>query len=357
MNTIQQTLQLGQSIWYDDISLESLTSGLLLQQRELGVTGVTSNPAIFKKAITGSLAYDSFIAEQPAEKTDDQILEDLMIADVTAACDLFAPVYQSSNGADGFVSLEVSPKLAHSAQDQTEAGLRIAKKINRPNSMIKIPATNEGIEAIENLIAAGVNVNATLIFSPVAYRAVAEAYLKGLERWIENGSKGTAPQSVASVFVSRLDAAIDQKLIDAGLEALRNHLGIDNCRLIYQDFKRLFSGSRWERLAAQGCRVQRPLWASTSVKTKGLAPTAYVDQLIGEHTVNTVPPATLQAFLSEGTAQVHVQDNIPQARARLAELAAAEIDVEAVNNQLLIDGLDAFVKAYEDLIAAVTAKR
>ena len=357
MNNFQKTLALGQSLWYDDISADALQSGLLKEQRDLGVTGVTSNPAIFKKAITSGPYYTKAIAQLPASLSEEELLEELMVADVQAAADLFAPVYERSGGKDGFVSLEVSPRLAHDRKAQVEAGLRLFKKIGRPNAMIKIPATAEGIGAVEDLTAAGVNVNATLIFSGAAYRATAEAFLAGLERWVEGGAQGPCPQSVASAFVSRLDAALDAPLTEAGLDHCREKLGIDNCRLMYQDFLRIFSGSRWERLAAKGCSPQRPLWASTSVKTKGLKPTAYVEALIGPNTVDTVPPATLKAFFEEGIVEAHVTDEIPEARARLGEVAAAGIDVEEVNAKLLADGLEAFVVAYGDLLDAVRAAR
>lgn len=357
MNTFEQTYRLGQSLWYDDISAAALQSGLLKQQHDLGVTGVTSNPAIFKKAIADGEGYGAAINALSPALSDEEALEELMVADVQAAADLFADVYAKSGGIDGFVSLEVSPRLAHDRQAQVEAGLRLTKKIGRPNAMIKIPATPEGIGAVEDLTAQGVSVNATLIFSGSAYRAVAEAYLRGLERRSGENARGPWPQSVASAFVSRLDAALDKPLAEVGLENLRNHLGIDNCRLMYQDFLRIFSGSRWERLASLGASVQRPLWASTSVKTQGLKPTAYVEALIGPHTVNTVPPATLKIFLEEGLAQAHLEDDIPGARQRFGEAAAAGLDVEAVNAKLLADGLAAFVTAYDELLQALAGAR
>lgn len=365
----------GQSIWYDFISRDLLLSGGLRRLVETdGVRGVTSNPAIFEKAIAGSSDYDAAIAAAAQRgQTDPQaIFEELAILDIQMGCDLLRPLHDMSQGHDGFVSLEVSPHLAYDTPATIHEARRLWSAVARPNLMVKVPATHEGIAAIEELIAEGINVNATLLFSVKYYQGVQEAYLRGLERFAEGGGDASQVASVASFFVSRIDAMIEkrvaQELADgedpdrkARLEGLLSRVAIANAVDAYRRFQEQLASPRWQALADKGARPQRVLWASTGTKNPDLPKTLYVDSLIGPHTVNTIPAETLEAFRAEGSAKNVLggsgQDPFEDARERLSELKAVGISLDEITDELLIQGCQAFCDAFDQLLDAVAKKR
>ena len=304
-NPLRELLKYGQSAWYDNISRELISSGELKRMvEEDGLRGVTSNPTIFEKAITGSDVYKKEIQDLLCEgKSTVQIYEQLAVKDIQSAADAMRPVYDESKGTDGYVSLEVSPTLAHDTAGTVAEAKRLHAWVNKPNVMIKVPATEEGIPAIEQLIAAGISVNVTLIFSLAHYLPVAEAYLRGLEARAKKGEPLDKVASVASVFVSRVDSSID-KILGPNPEA-KDHLGkagIANVKAIYGQFKKIFGSERFAALKKKGAQVQRPLWASTGVKNPQYSDVLYVEALIGPDTVDTMPPATMAAFRDHGTA-------------------------------------------------------
>lgn len=364
MTILDDIARLGQSIWYDNISRGMLRSGGLGALVAKGVRGVTSNPTIFEKAIAGSSDYDGQIAAiLRAEPRADpaRIIRELMVDDIAAACDELRPVFDRTGGRDGFVSIEVTPSKAR----QTEATITEAKElwtaVARPNLMIKIPATREGLPAITAAIAAGINVNVTLIFAEGRYREVAEAYIAGLEHRLAAGEPVDGVASVASVFVSRIDAMVDDLLARrvpdaAELRRLQGRAAVANTKLIYQAFRELFSSPRFAALRDRGACVQRPLWGSTGTKNPAYSDLLYVDTLIGPDTVNTVPPATLDAILNHGAASSRLESDVEGARALLLEVARAGIDMPAVLLKLENDGVAAFEKSFDTLHAAVAAK-
>jgi transaldolase len=349
---------LGQSAWIDFISRDALRSGALAELVAAGVRGLTSNPAIFERAIATGTTYDAEIGALAATgRSPTEIYETLAIADIAAAADLLQPVYDRSGGRDGFVSIEVSPRLAHDSAGTVAEGSRLWSLVARANVMIKVPGTIEGFEAIEQLTASGVNINVTLLFALDAYDRAVEAYLRGLEARAAAGEPLDRIASVASFFVSRVDAAVDALLAPApGGRSLRGKAAIANARQAYARFLELFSGPRWETLAAQGARPQRPLWASTGTKDPAYPDTIYVDELIGQLTVNTMPPQTLAAFRDHGRPRESLLGNLSAARAELAALEAAGIDLNAVTDGLLTEGLRLFSEAFERLEAGLATK-
>ncbi len=360
-NPLHDVEKQGQAIWLDYIRRSLLTSGELKRLvEEDGVSGVTSNPTIFEKAIAGSSDYDEGIraelAASPRIPTA-QLFEKLAVADIQAATDILRPVYDRTSGADGYVSMEVSPKLANDTEGSLREARRLWKEINRPNLLIKIPATPAGIPAIETLLAEGINVNITLMFSMAHYEAVAHAYIRGLSR---NGHPERMG-SVASFFVSRVDGLVDPALEASGkpeARALLGKIAIANSRAVYQRFLQIFEGPDFAALRLRGARVQRVLWASTSTKNPAYPDTLYVDELIGPHTVNTVPPATLKAFREHGHVRgATVLDSPTEAMAQLAALKKVGVDLNAVTNQLQLEGVASFSKSYDDLLAALDKKR
>ena len=358
MNTLNDLVQLGQSIWYDNISRSLINSGNLQALLDDGVRGVTSNPSIFEKAIAGSADYDGAI--QALADTDlnaGQIYEVLALADIRRAADLLRPIYEKTDGVDGYVSLEVNPALAHDTARTIVEARRLFNALERPNVMIKVPATPAGIGAIAALIAGGVNVNVTLIFSLAHYKAVVEAYLSGLEQRAAAGGDVSKIASVASFFISRVDTAVDELLADAGNANLKGKIGIANARVAYARFQKNFSGPRWETLAEKGARVQRPLWASTGAKNPAYPDTLYVDQLVGRDTVNTVPPHTLEAFRDHGAIGMPLGKALDAAQAQLAQLADLGIDLDSVTQELQDEGVAAFARSFDTLIASVAEKR
>lgn len=358
MTPLDQLSELGQAVWFDYIRRSFTRAGDLQALIDQGVRGVTSNPAIFEKAIAGSDDYDEDIQRLAAEnRSVNEIYEALAIEDIRQAADLLRPLYDRTDGRDGYVSLEVSPTLAHDTSGTVADAKRLFAATDRPNLMIKIPATPAGIPAIESVIAAGINVNVTLIFSLAQYEAAAGAYIKGLEKLLKAGRAIGQTASVASFFISRVDTAVDAALEKIGRSDLQGTTAIDNARLAYARFREIFAGDRWDRLAAAGARVQRPLWASTGTKNPAYSDTLYVDNLIGPDTVNTLPPATLKAFIDHGRASVTIDKDVAAARSRISALADIGISLETITKQLLDQGVDAFAKPFENLMRSLEEKK
>jgi transaldolase len=359
----------GQSVWQDDISRGMLGSGFLKKMvEETGVRGVTSNPTIFEKAIAAGSDYDEQITSLLSDgKSGMEIFEAVEVDDIRNACDVLRPVYDESDGADGFVSIEVSPDAARDADSTREQVRRLWDVVDRPNLMVKIPGTKEGTPVIREMLAEGRNINITLLFSIDAYRAVANAYIEALEERLAKGEDIHRIASVASFFVSRVDTLVDKQLDEkiaaaddtdkAGLAALKGTIAVANARLAYAAFQELFSGPRWEKLAAAGARVQRPLWASTGTKNPAYSDTLYVDTLIGPDTVNTMPGKTMDAFIDHGTVARTVDADFEGAWNKIAALHAAGIDIKTVTDQLEEEGIASFIKSFETLLAGVESKR
>jgi transaldolase len=351
----------GQSPWLDNLKRGYLTSGELAQLRDGGVRGLTSNPTIFQKAISGSPDYDVQFREITTD--DGPVIDDywaLVLHDIEAACDVFDPVHHDSHGQDGFVSVEVDPGLANDS-DGTEAAAReLHERIARPNLMVKIPGTAAGLAPIRQMIAEGRNINVTLIFSLERYAEVMEAYLAGLEALAADASADlSAVASVASFFVSRVDTEVDRRLEDIGTPEvleLKGKAAVAQAKLAYAQFRDTFSGPRWEALVARGARVQRPLWASTSTKNPAYPDTLYVDELIGPDTVNTLPDSTLEAFADHGALRRRVDADVDESRAIWAKLADIGIDMADVAEQLEREGVSSFQKSFDELLSALEAK-
>lgn len=350
----------GQAVWLDFIERDLLAGGGLARLvAEDGLRGVTSNPSIFEKAIQGGGAYDEAVARLLAAEpglTTNELYEALVIEDIRAAADILLPVWEASAAGDGFVSLEVSPHLAHDSDGTIAEGRRLWAAVDRPNLMIKVPATAAGIPAIEGLIAAGVNVNATLMFSLADYEAVAHAYLRGVVR----APDPARIASVASFFVSRLDTKVDAALDATGSAdalALRGRAAVANARLAYRRFEEIFRGPDFEAAAARGARVQRPLWASTSTKNPTYRDVIYVEELIGPDTVNTLPVATLEAFRDHGLPRASITEDPEGAELLLERLRDFDIDLEAVTSELQVEGVAAFARSFDQLLAALERAR
>ena len=369
INPLEEARRLGQGVWLDYLRRGLIGSGELAGLIEAGLSGVTSNPTIFEKAIAGSRDYDEQLRALIAEGREvEAIFEGLAVEDIRAAADLLAPVYDRAEGRDGFVSLEVSPRLAHDTAGTIEAARRLWRAVGRPNVMIKVPATAAGVPAIERLIGDGLNVNVTLIFAVERYEAVAEAYLAGLERRLREGRPLDRIASVASFFLSRVDTLVDRllqaKLREAAgegearrLEALQGKAAIANAKLAHARFRAIFAGPRWDALEAHGARVQRPLWASTGTKNPAYGDLHYVEPLIGPDTVTTLPPATLEAFRDHGRARATLEEGLPEAEATIRELAAVGVDLGAVARRLEEEGVKAFADSFDALFACIQAKR
>ena len=358
MTVLHELYDLGQAIWFDYIRRSFINSGELKELIDQGVRGVTSNPAIFEKAIAGSADYDEELQNLvKARKSVDEIYETLTRDDIQRAADLLRPVYEETDGTDGYVSLEVSPTLANDTEGTVVEAQRLFAALARPNVMIKVPATPAGVPAIEALISEGINVNVTLIFSQAQYESVAEAYIRGLEKLDASGGEVSKVASVASFFVSRVDSAVNRALEELGETKLQGKIAIANAKAAYARFREIFSGERWHRLARQGAGVQRPLWASTGTKEPTYPDTLYVDGLIGPDTVNTVPPATLKAFVNHGQIALTVEKDLDEARAELARLVELDIDLDSITQKLQDDGVTAFSKSFDALMASITEKR
>lgn len=368
MNATLKLLEAGQSVWYDNIQRSLLKNGELAGMIERGeIRGVTSNPTIFMNAITKSHDYDeSLLPLAASTMSNEEMFFHLAIEDIQAAADLFQPLYQQTNGADGYVSLEVSPYLANDTEKTLAQAKELWERVNRPNLMVKIPATKAGIPAVTDAIAAGVNVNVTLIFSLERYDEVMDAYLTGLEKRAAAGLPISSIASVASFFVSRVDTKIDARLneiIDMGgpeaksTAALLGKAAIANARLAYAAFKKVFSTERFAALKAKGARVQRPLWASTSTKNPNYRDVMYVEELIGPDTVDTVPPQTLVAFLDHGQVRLSLEEDLEGAKQTLVDLESRSILMSAVTDQLEHEGVGSFSDAFTVLLDAVAKRR
>ena len=384
-NPFSELQALGQSIWYDNIRRALLTTGDLkrkIQYDMKGVTstlsskiggddlrGVTSNPAIFEKAIAGSTDYNDSIKQLSQQgKSVNEIYEALVLEDISATADLLLPVYERTKGVDGYVSLEVSPKLAHDTEGTITEARRLFATLNRKNVMIKVPATEAGIPAIEQLISDGININVTLIFSISSYEEVANAYVRGLEKRVAANQPVDNISSVASFFVSRIDTNIDSQLEfkirrsedeaeKAKLTGLLGKAAIANAKLAYQKFKRIFHGDRFKVAGAKNARVQRQLWASTGTKNPQYSDVYYVEELIGPETVNTVPPATYTAFRDHGKVRPSLEEDVDGARRTIEELATVGIDLNQVTEQLQKEGVDAFINSFDGLFESIQSKR
>ena len=366
-NPLITLTEFGQSVWLDYIRRSLLTSGELRRLiEEDGLRGMTSNPAIFEKAITGSTDYADFLKslESRGDLDAKARYEMLAIRDIQDAADIFRPVYEKTKRRDGYVSLEVSPMLARDTQGSIEEARRLWKAVGRENVMIKIPATEEGVPAIQQLLSEGINVNITLLFAQEAYIRVAQAYLAALEAYAAKGGDLTRMASVASFFVSRIDTLVDNQIAarlktvtDAGertlLESLLGKVAVANAKLAYQHYLKIFSGPRWEALAAKGAKTQRVLWASTSTKNPKYRDVMYVEELIGQDTINTIPPATLEDFRDHGNVRTSLTENIAAAEETMQDLAKAGIEMKQVTNQLVVDGVRLFAEAFEKLLGAV----
>jgi transaldolase len=360
MTKLHELSALGQSVWLDFTQRSLIRSGDLLDYVEKGVRGVTSNPAIFEKAIAESNDYDEQM-EQLAEagKSPQELYEILTVEDARLATDVLRPVFDQSKGMDGFFSLEVEPHLAHDKQGTVIAAERLFKSVERPNVMIKVPATEEGYNAIQDLTEEGINVNITLMFSMRHYEQVAEAYISGLEKRLAAGYSIRNLTSVASFFVSRVDTKVDkllEKINTPEANALKGKIGIANAKMAYQGFKELFNSPRWSHLAERGGRIQRVLYGSTGTKNPEYSDVMYVENLIGPDTINTVPRETLAAFLDHGKVARTLEENLEEARAQLNQLAELGIDLEVIGAQLSEEGIQKFIEPYDSLIERIKEK-
>ena len=371
MNPVKALESHGQSVWLDFLARGFIAKGDLKRLIDNdGVKGVTSNPSIFEKAIAASDEYDASIgnALKRGDKSVAELFETVAVEDIQQAADVLRPVYDRLDGHDGFVSLEVSPYLATDTRATIAEAERLWKTVHRKNLMIKVPATPEGLPAIEHLIGEGINVNITLLFSQKVYLQVAKAYLAGLEKYVAKGGDPSHVASVASFFVSRIDTLADKQLDEkiakandptekARLAALKGKVAIANAKLAYQEYKQLFAGAPWDKLAAKGARPQRLLWASTGTKNKDYSDVLYVEELIGPNTINTMPPATLDAFRDHGKVRDTLEEDIDGARQVLAELEKSGISLDAITEELITDGVKLFADAADKLYGAVASKR
>lgn len=368
MSSLLKLIECGQSFWLDNLTRGKIKSGELKDRIEKhGLRGVTSNPAIFNKAISKSNDYDAQIESLAREgKTVEQIYEALVVKDIQDACDLLMPVYSETKMLDGYVSLEVSPYLAHDTDGTAREARRLFKEVNRPNCLIKIPGTSAGIGAIEQMLYEGININITLLFSVKMYERVANAYLIALERRVKEKQPVDRIASVASFFLSRIDVLVDQLLshrfisdqsVKKQAQSLLGKIAIANAKMAYQSFKKIFQGSRWKALQEKGAMFQRPLWASTSTKNPDYSDVMYVEPLIGQHTVNTMPDETIKSFGDHGKVVADtIEKDLEKARSELENLQKLEIDLDFVTSQLVNEGIQKFIDPYDALLKSIEEK-
>jgi transaldolase len=371
MNPLLQLIEHGQSYWIDNLSRHMITSGDLKKRvSEQGLRGITSNPSIFDKAITKSNDYDAQIKEliQSGKRNVKEIYDALTIKDIQDACDILKPVFDESDGLDGFVSLEVSPYLARHTKETMDEARRLFKAVNRPNCLIKIPGTREGVPAIEQMLYEGININITLLFSIQSYETVARAYIKALERRLNDKKDITKVSSVASFFISRIDVLVDEllhhRIIPEGgpdkykkVKDLLGSAAIVSGKIAYQSFKKIFSGSQWDKLHKAGARVQRPLWASTSTKNPNYNDVMYVEPFIGPSTVNTMPEQTIAAFADHGKIVANsVEKDLESAGENFGLLAELGIDIDYVTQRLEDEGIQKFIEPYDALLKNLDEK-
>jgi transaldolase len=358
---LHELAELGQSVWLDYMHRSLINSSGLRTYVEKGVRGITSNPAIFEKAIAKSNLYDGQIQELAQEgKSAEEIYEELMFSDCRRAADVLRPVYERTEGKDGYFSLEVGPHLAHDSKSSSEAARRYFKAVDRPNVMVKIPATSEGMSAIRTLTAEGHNINITLMFSLEQYDQVAEAFISGLEERVNVFHELKPIISVASFFVSRVDTKVDELLDQIKTpeaQAVKGKIGIANAKMAYQRFKETFHGERWQRLAEKGAYSQHVLYGSTGTKNPQYSDVLYADNLIGRDTVNTMPPETIEAFLDHGKAELTLERDLDEARSQLTQLEKLGIDLGGVTRQLLDEALEKFVKPFDSVLRTIAKKQ
>ena len=369
MNPLQQLANLGQSIWLDYMRRDLVTSGELQKLiREDGLKGLTSNPTIFQKAVEGSKDYDDLFAEwAPRKASAGEVFEALAVRDIRDAARTFRPVWEETRHRDGYCSIEVSPTLAHDTDGTLTEARRLWKTLSVPNVMIKIPGTQEGVPAIEQAISEGINVNVTLLFSQESYAQVAEAYIRGLEKRAARGEDVSQLASVASFFVSRIDTLVEKIIAQrekAGatpeqkrlFDQVTGKVAIANAKQAYQRYQKIFSGARWKALADKGAQTQRVLWASTGTKNPRYSDVLYVEELIGPETVNTIPPATLDAYRDHGKPRRTLDQGLDEADATMRALEKAGISMKEVTDQLVVEGVKSFADSYQALLAAVAAR-
>ena len=356
---LHQVSQLGQSVWIDSLSRGWLKTGELTRMMdEDAVVGVTSNPTIFQKAMSEGEWYDDQLREVIKRENDPkEIFLELAMADIEEACDLFRPVWDEGKGKDGYISMEVDPNFAYETEATIEEAVRLHDWVERPNLYVKIPATAPGLPAIEEMIARGRNINVTLIFSLQRHTEVAEAYIRGLERLVEAGGDPAKVASVASFFVSRVDTEADRRLDEVAHPELRGKLAIANAKLAYQAYKQIFSGERWEALAAKGATKQWCLWASTSTKNPEYRDVMYVEELIGPETVNTMPRETIKAFQDHGRVALTLERDVDAAKRVVEQLAEAGVDYDDVTLTLEREGVQKFIDSFTELLEGIKAKR
>ncbi len=369
-NPLQQLQSLGQSVWYDNIDRSQLASGQFKRMlSEDSITGVTANPTIFEKSVSGGDAYDEQMNQLiQAGKSTNEIYEAMIIQDVRTVADLLRPIYDRTNGQDGYVSLEVSPELAHDTDGTIKEVRRFYKMVDRPNLMIKIPGTPEGLPAIRQALLEGININITLIFSLETYKEVAEAYISAMEERNGEGKDIMTIGSVASFFVSRVDTLVDKMLEDKAkatsdsaeqqkYKSLEGKAAIANARIVYQEFKKIFHSPRFESLKHSGAHVQRPLWASTSTKNPAYRDVLYAEELIGPDTVDTMPLETIEKFSDHGQVRMSIEDNIPQSHAELDALEQIGIHYDQVTKQLQDEGVQKFADSFHQLFKSIDSKK
>src|SRR5712692_10528299 len=365
-NPLVELAKVGQSVWYDQMERRLITTGRLKQMIEQDDRrGMTSNPTIFEKAIGGSEDYDAQLRQLAGQnKSRDEIYDELVLQDISSAADIFRPVHERCKGCDGFISIEVSPTLANDTQGTIAEAKRLFERLKRPNVMVKIPATPAGIPAIEESLFNGININITLLFSNDVYAQVMEAYLRGLERRVEKGQAIDHIRSVASFFVSRIDTQadkqIEEKLKQSGdreLESLLGKIAIANAKLAYQQFKKVITSDRFKKLQAKGAHVQRPLWASTGTKNPKYSDVMYVESLIARDTINTLPPATYDAFRDHGKVRIAIEDDLDAAREVLRKFEAKGFSLTKITDQLTLDGVKSFEASFVSLMSVLEARR
>src|SRR3954452_23856024 len=358
-NKLREIEALGQAIWIDNLNRDLLDDGKMRELFEQdGLSGVTSNPTIFEKGMGHSDRYDDAFREALTETNDTQeLFERLALGDVRDAADLLQSTFESTGGQDGYVSFEVPASLAFDRQGSVDTALRLHDVFDRPNVLIKLPGTSEGVEAFEELTARGINVNMTLLFSVERYREIAQAYVRAVGKRVDAGEPVDKAASVASFFVSRVDSKVDAALEKLGREDLRGKAAVANARIAYAAFQEIFSGEEWDRLAAAGANVQRPLWASTSTKNPDYPDTLYVDELIGPDTVNTMPDATIEASRDHARPACTIDAGVDDARALLAEVRSLGVDVDDITERILVDeGMASFAKSFDSLIDTIAGK-
>ena len=361
MNPLKELEKFGQSVWIDNISRGMLKKGELKRLvEEDGITGVTSNPTIFQKAIGKGSDYDeqlTALLTENSELTSAELFEKLAVKDIQDGTDVLSGVYNRTKGNDGLVSLEVSPDLAYNTEKTIEEARRLYKEVNKKNVMIKIPATQEGLPAIRQMISEGVNVNITLIFAQSVYEQVVEAYLSGLEDRAKEGKDISNITSVASFFISRIDTAVDDELSKVNNNDLKGKIAIANGKLVYEKFQELFSSSRFKKLEAKGAKVQKVLWASTSTKNPDYPDVLYVEELIGPKTVNTMPPATVTAYKDHGKPAERLTKNVDEARKQMKKLADLNVDFSVITKQLTEKGVVLFAESFKELLNEIDKKK